>query len=510
MAERKEDLFGFELISPEKSPKIPSPVPVQLDDGTDLPVGGRIGYTYEQDDKARTEHALISTYREVALYPEADMAIDDIVNEAFVVEHDRAPVSIRLDNLNMDDRIKELIRTEFQKILELLRFQKKSYETFRNWYIDGRLYYQVIIDSKSPKDGIQELRPIDSLKMKRVIKPIYSKNVKLGMPFLEDVEEHFQFMPDGDMGAAVKLSKDSVIFCPSGIVDKTKGMIIGYLDKAVKAFNNLRSMEDSLIVYRIARAPERRIFYIDVGNLPKIKAEQYLRDMQNRFRNKIDYDPVTGAIRDSRKFMSVLEDFWLPRRDGRATEITTLPGGQNLGDLDDIIYFKNKLYEALNVPLSRVNGADTAFQIGRASDISRDELKFGKFVARLKKQFGELFNEILRVQCSLKGICTAEEFDEMRTHITFDFIEDTHFKELKDVELLTDRMNLLRDATEYVGKYFSIEYVRKVILAQSEDDIARIDREIMKEIDKGQINTEDDQMDMYSESRENIDGTTEK
>ena len=312
------------------------------------------------------------------------------------------------------------------------------------------------------------------------------------------------------MGAAVKLSKDSVIFCPSGIVDKTKGMIIGYLDKAVKAFNNLRSMEDSLIVYRIARAPERRIFYIDVGNLPKIKAEQYLRDMQNRFRNKIDYDPVTGAIRDSRKFMSVLEDFWLPRRDGRATEITTLPGGQNLGDLDDIIYFKNKLYEALNVPLSRVNGADTAFQIGRASDISRDELKFGKFVARLKKQFGELFNEILRVQCSLKGICTAEEFDEMRTHITFDFIEDTHFKELKDVELLTDRMNLLRDATEYVGKYFSIEYVRKIILAQSEDDIARIDREIMKEIDKGQINTEDDQMDMYSESRENIDGTTEK
>ena len=510
MAETKEDLFGFELISPEKSPKIPSPVPVQLDDGTDLPVGGRIGYTYEQDDKARTEHALISTYREVALYPEADMAIDDIVNEAFVVEHDRAPVSIRLDNLNMDDRIKELIRTEFQKILELLRFQKKSYETFRNWYIDGRLYYQVIIDSKSPKDGIQELRPIDSLKMKRVIKPIYSKNVKLGMPFLEDVEEHFEFMPDGDMGAAVKLSKDSVIFCPSGIVDKTKGMIIGYLDKAVKAFNNLRSMEDSLIVYRIARAPERRIFYIDVGNLPKIKAEQYLRDMQNRFRNKIDYDPVTGAIRDSRKFMSVLEDFWLPRRDGRATEITTLPGGQNLGDLDDIIYFKNKLYEALNVPLSRVNGADTAFQIGRASDISRDELKFGKFVARLKKQFGELFNEILRVQCSLKGICTAEEFDEMRTHITFDFIEDTHFKELKDVELLTDRMNLLRDATEYVGKYFSIEYVRKIILAQSEDDIARIDREIMKEIDGGQINTEDDQMDMYSESRENIDGTTEK
>ena len=361
MAEQKEDLFGFELVSPEKSPKIPSPVPVQLDDGTDLPVGGRIGYTYEQDDKARTEHALISTYREVALYPEADMAIDDIVNEAFVVEHDRAPVSIRLDNLNMDDRIKELIRTEFQKTLELLRFQKKSYETFRNWYIDGRLYYQVIIDSKNPKDGIQELRPIDSIKMKRIIKPIYSKNIKTGMPFLEDIEEHFEFMPDGDMGAAVKLSKDSVVFCPSGMVDKNKGMIIGYLDKAVKAFNNLRSMEDSLIVYRIARAPERRIFYIDVGNLPKIKAEQYLRDMQNRFRNKIDYDPATGAIRDSRKFMSVLEDFWLPRRDGRATEITTLPGGQNLGDLDDIIYFKNKLYEALNVPLSRINGADTAF-----------------------------------------------------------------------------------------------------------------------------------------------------
>ena len=509
MAERKEDLFGFELVSPEKSPKLPSPVPSPLDDGTELPVGGRIGYTYEQDDKARTEHALISTYRDISFYPEADAAIDDIVNEAFVVEHDRAPVSIRLDNLNMDDRIKESIRTHFTKTLELLKFQKNSYNIFRNWYVDGRLYYQVIIDPKNAKDGIQELRPVDALKMKRIIKPIYSKNVKTGMPFLEDVDEHFEFTPDGDQGAAVKLSKDSIVFCPSGMVDRNKGMIIGYLDKAIKAFNNLRSMEDSLIVYRIARAPERRIFYVDVGNLPKIKAEQYLRDMQNRFRNKIDYDPVTGHIRDSRKFMSILEDFWLPRRDGKATEITTLPGGQNLGDLEDVQYFKNKLYEALNVPLTRINGADTAFQIGRASDISRDELKFGKFVARLKKQFGELFNEILRVQLSLAGVCTAHEFDDMRTHITYDFIEDTHFKELKDVELLTDRMNLLRDATEYVGKYFSIEYVRKVILAQSEDDIARIDREIMDEIDNDQINTEDDQMDMY-ESRDIKDGTTKE
>ena len=497
MAEQTEELFGFELVSNSSEKKLSSPIPQPLDDGTEMPVGGRIGYTYEHYEKAKTEHQLIAQYREVSFYPEADAAIDDIVNEAFVVEHHRAPVSIRLDNLNIDDRIKEQLRTEFQETLKLLRFQKKSYELFRNWYVDGRQYFQLMVDESNPKSGIKEIRPIDALKIRRIVKPIYDRDARTGVPILEKVDEHFEYAPDGDLNAAVKLSRDSVAFVPSGIVDRNKGMIVGYLDKCIKPFNNLRSMEDALIVYRIARAPERRIFYVDVGQLPKIKAEQYLRDMQNRFRNKIDYDPSTGMIRDNRKFQSILEDFWLPRRDGsKGTEISTLPGGTNLGELDDVEYFKAKLYEALNVPRSRLTG-DTPFQIGRATDITRDELKFGKFVQRLKKQFSEIFNEVMRVQCSLKGICSISEYEEMRQFITYDFVEDTHFKELKDMELLQDRMNLLRDVTEYVGKYFSIDYVRKVVLGQSEADIARIDKEIMDEIQKGQINDEDDQQDMY-------------
>ena len=300
------------------------------------------------------------------------------------------------------------------------------------------------------------------------------------------------FLEPGEYLMLNKLSKDSIIFCPSGLVDRNKGQIIGYLDKAIKPFNNLRSMEDALIIYRIARAPERRIFYVDVGTLPKIKAETYLRDMMNRYRNKIDYNPNTGEIRDSRKFMSMLEDFWLPRREGsRGTEISTLPGGTNLGDLDDVNYFKEKLYQSLNVPTSRIN-QDNNFQLGRASDISRDEIKFSKFIKRLRKQFSELFNEILRVQLVLKGVCTTKEFEEMRQYISYDFLKDMHFDKLKQVELLNDQLNVLRDASEYVGKYFSVEYVRKVILGQTEEDIARIDREIMDEIEKSQIKSQDD------------------
>tara|TARA_R110002153_G_scaffold29711_9_gene91152 strand:+ start:7196 stop:8815 length:1620 start_codon:yes stop_codon:yes gene_type:complete len=487
MAEKTFNLFGFDLITPENEKKQVSPIPVEMDDGTELPVGGRIGYTYELDKKYRNEHQLISQYRSVSFYPEADAAIDDIVNEAFVVEHERAPVSIRLDTLNIDDRIKKIMRKEFKNVLHFLKFQKKSYDMFRQWYVDGRLYYQVIIDKKNPKEGIVELRPIDSLKIKRVVKPEYQKDKVSGVPVLTKVNEWFEYAPDKNMNSSAKLSKDSVVFCPSGLVDRNRGMIVGYLDKAIKPFNNLRSMEDALIVYRIARAPERRIFYVDVGQLPKIKAEQYIKDMMNRYRNKIDYDPATGSIRDSRKFMSMLEDFWLPRRDGsKGTEITTLPGGQNLGDLDDVEYFKGKLYQALNVPMSRMN-QDNNFQLGRASDISRDELKFTKFIHRIRKQFAEIFNEVLRVQLVLKGVCTTGEFEEMRQYITYDYISDTHFENLKRIEILGDQLNVLRDASEYVGKYFSIEYIRKEILGQTEEDIARIDKQIMDEMDKEQI-----------------------
>jgi len=491
MAQRSEELFGFELVG--KNTNIPSPVPKQTDEGIEMPVGGVVGYTYDLHQKARNEWSLISQYRDIAFYPEADAAIDDIVNEAFTTEYERPSVSLRLDLLNVDERIKERIRSEFKHALHLLKFQRKSYDIFRQWYIDGRLHYQVIIDENNPRAGIKELRPIDALKIKRVLVPEYAKEERTGAPILTKINEWFEYSQDQRSEvSAVKFSKDSIVFCPSGLVDRNRGMIIGYLDKSIKPFNNLRAMEDALIVYRIARAPERRIFYVDVGQMPKIKAEQYLRDMMNRYRNKIDYNPSTGEIRDSRKFMSMLEDFWLPRRDGsKGTEITTLPGGQNLGDLDDVNYFKQKLYQSLNVPISRVN-QDNNFQLGRASDISRDEIKFSKFIKRIRRQFSELFNEILRVQLSLKGVCTQAEFEDMRQYIQYDYLKDMHFEQLKNVEVLTDQLNVLGQASEYVGKYFSIEYVRKRILGQTEEDIARIDKEIMHEIKTEQIKSQDD------------------
>ena len=492
MAEQKEELFGFSIEPKKENKAVASPVPSQLDDGTELPVGGRIGNLYDGYQKSRTEQSLIAQYRDIAFYPEADQAVDDIVNEAFTTEYERPSVSIRLDLLNVDDRIKKTIREEFKEALHLLKFQRKSYDIFRQWYVDGRIYYHAIIDETKPREGIKELRPMDAIKTKRYVEPEYEKDPRTGVPLLKKVNEYFEYSYDNNQQNGFKLSKDAVIFCPSGIVDRNRGMIVGYLDKAIKPFNNLRSMEDALIVYRIARAPERRIFYVDVGQMPKIKAEQYLRDMMNRYRNKIDYNPNTGEIRDSKKFMSMLEDFWLPRREGsNGTEIDTLPGGQNLSEIEDVQYFKDKLYQSLNVPISRMN-QDNTFQLGRASDIGRDEVKFSKFIKRIRRQFSEIFNEILRLQLVLKGVCTAKEFEEMRQYIGYDYLQDSYFEELKRVEVLGDQLNLLRDASEYVGKYFSIEYIRKHILSQTEEDIARIDQEIMTEIDKEQIAKQDD------------------
>ena len=492
MAKNTEELFGF-AIEPQKKDKAPaSPVPSQLDDGTELPVGGRVGYLYDGDQKARTEQNLVAQYRDVALYPEADNAIDDIVNEAFTTTFERPSVSIRLDLLQINEKIKKVIRDEFKTALHLLRFQKKSYDIFRQWYVDGRLYYQVIIDEKNPNEGIKELRPMDSLKTTRKVIPEYEKDERTQVPMLKKINEYFEYSHDKNDRNAIKLSKDSVVFCPSGVVDRNRGMIIGYLDKAIKPFNNLRSMEDALIVYRIARAPERRIFYVDVGQMPKIKAEQYLRDMMNRYKNKIDYNPSTGEIRDGRKFMSMLEDFWLPRRDGtQGTQIDTLPGGTNLSDLDDVQYFKDKLYQSLNVPVSRMNQGE-AYQLGRSTDIGRDEVKFSKFVKRLRRQFSELFNEILRVQLILKGVCTAKEFEEMRQYIGYDFLQDTYFEELKAVEVMNDRLNALTAASPYIGQYFSMQYVRKTLLGQTEEDIARMDKEIMEEIEMGLVRTQEE------------------
>lgn len=481
----REALFGFEIKSKEKV--FDSPVPRPREDGTELPIGGVVGYSYDTLQKARTEHQLIRSYRDIAQHPEGDAAIDDIVNEAFALTYDKSVVSIRLDNLNMDERIKDSIREEFQEILFHLKFQKKSYEVFRQWYVDGRLYYQVVVDEKDPGAGIKELRAVDALKIRREVIPEYEIDKKTNKPILKKVDEFFTFSPDGDLQNGFKIAKDSILFIPSGIVDRNRGSVISYLDKALKPFNNLTAMEDALIIYRIARAPERRIFYVDVGQMPKIKAEQYLRDMMNRYRNKIDYDPATGNIRDSRKFMSMLEDFWLPRRDGsKGTEITTLPGGQNLSDMDDVLYFREKLYQALNVPASRVN-QDNNFQLGRASDISRDEVKFSKFIRRLRKHFSEIFTEALRIQLVLKGVCTVAEFERMRQYISYDFLKDAHFEELKNMEILQDRFNLLRDAQDYIGKYYSIEFVRKNILGQTEEDIERLDREMQFELEVGAL-----------------------
>ena len=492
MAKNTEELFGFEIVQPKKDKAPASPVPSQLDDGTELPIGGRIGYLYEGDQKARSEQNLIAQYRDISLYPEADNAIDDIVNEAFTTTFERPSVSIRLDLLQINEKIKKTIRDEFKNALHLLKFQKKSYDIFRQWYVDGRIYYQVIIDEKNPREGILELRPMDALKTLRKVIPEYEKDPRTQIPKLKKINEYFEYTFDKQDRNAVKLSKDSVVFCPSGLVDRNRGMVVGYLDKAIKPFNNLRAMEDALIVYRIARAPERRIFYVDVGQMPKIKAEQYLRDMMNRYRNKIDYNPSTGEIRDGRKFMSMLEDFWLPRRDGsQGTQIDTLPGGQNLSDLDDVQYFKDKLYQSLNVPISRMNQGEP-YQLGRSSDIGRDEVKFSKFVKRLRRQFAELFNEILRVQLILKGVCTAKEFEEMRQYIGYDFLQDTYFEELKAVEVLNDQVNLLTAAHPYIGQYFSMQYVRKVILGQTEEDIARMDKEIMEEIEMGLVRSQEE------------------
>lgn len=494
---QRELLFGFEITTPNKEKQFDSPVPRPRDDGTELPVGGVVGYSYDSLQKARTEHQLIQQYRDIGQHPEGDAAIDDIVNEAFSLVYDKSVVSIRLDNLEMHDKIKDTIREEFQEVLFHLRFQRKSYEIFRQWYVDGRLYYQVVIDEKHPKEGIKELRPIDALKIRREVIPEYehSKDARANnIPLLKKVDEFYTFSPDGTTQNGIKIAKDSILFVPSGIVDRNRGSVIGYLDKAIKPYNNLKSMEDALIIYRIARAPERRIFYVDVGQMPKIKAEQYLRDMMNRYRNKIDYDPSTGNIRDSRKFMSMLEDFWLPRRDGsKGTEITTLPGGTNLSELDDVLYFREKLYQALNVPTSRIN-QDNSFQLGRASDISRDEVKFSKFIRRLRKHFAELFNEALRIQLVLKGVCTVAEFERMRQYIAYDYLKDAHFEELKNLEVLQDRLNLLRDAQDYVGKYFSIEYVRKNILGQTEADIDRQDQEMQFELEKGALSEPGDDM----------------
>ena len=499
-------LFGFSIEDTEPLPQsAASPVPPNQEDSVDhYAAGGFFSSYVDLEGVFRSEFDLIKRYREMSLHPECDSAIEDIVNEAIVSDTNDSPVEIELSNLNASDGIKTKIRKEFKHILDLLDFDKKSHEIYRNWYVDGRIYYHKIIDMKNPQEGIQELRYIDARKMRYIRqqkkKPGEIQNQLRGLKDPMDydfpeIEEFFIYNPKigtstsqqsgGSQG--VKMTKDSITYCTSGLVDRNRGTTLSYLHKSIKALNQLRMIEDSLVIYRLSRAPERRIFYIDVGNLPKQKAEQYLRDVMNRYRNKLVYNANTGEIRDDKKYMSMLEDFWLPRREGgRGTEISTLPGGQNLGEITDIEYFKKKLYRALNVPPSRMDG-EGGFNLGRSSEILRDELKFTKFVGRLRKRFSNMFNDMLKTQLLLKNIVTPEDWEIMSEHIQYDFLYDNHFSELKDTELMNERLTLLQAAEPYVGKYYSQDYVRRQILRQTDMEIIEQDELIAKEIKAGII-----------------------
>ena len=501
-------LFGFSIEDNEPlSPGVVSPVPPNEEDQSDYFMSsGFFGQYVDIEGVYKTEFDLIKRYREMALHPEADSAIEDIVNEALVSDSNDSPIEINLDHLNASDGIKKTIRDEFKFILELLDFNRKSHEIYRNWYIDGRLYYNKVIDIKNPHQGIQELRYIDATKMRYVRQQKKQEGDKFrtavmnsGNPMdyeFPEIEEYFVYNPKVNYPSTnptstgqggIKFAKDSITFCTSGLVDRNKGTTLSYLHKSIKALNQLRMIEDSLVIYRLSRAPERRIFYIDVGNLPKVKAEQYLRDVMMRYRNKLVYDASTGEVRDDKKYMAMLEDFWLPRREGgRGTEISTLPGGQNLGEITDIEYFKKKLYKALNVPISRIEG-DGGFNLGRSSEILRDEVKFSKFVGRLRKRFSAMFSDMLRTQLLLKNICTPEDWNIMSEHIQYDFLYDNHFAELKDAELMTERITQVQNAEPYIGKYFSQDYVRRSILRQTDEEILEQDAQIKKEIKDGTI-----------------------
>ena len=497
-------LFGFSIDETEdKSSSIISPVPKNNEDGVDNYIAsGFYGQYVDIEGAYRNEHELIKRYREMALHPEVDKAIEDVVNEAIVTDLYDSPVEVELSNLNASEVIKKKIREEFRYLKEIMDFDKKSHEIFRNWYIDGRLYYLKVIDLKNPQEGIQDLRYIDPMKIKYIRQEKTPKNHDLTRlsPTNETETPNPQFdeyylytakpnYPTGMVAkagkGAVKISKDSITYCTSGLVDRNKNRVLSYLQKAIKALNQLRMIEDSLVIYRLSRAPERRIFYIDVGNLPKIKAEQYLKEVMNRYRNKLVYNAQTGEIRDDRKFMSMMEDFWLPRREGgRGTEITTLPGGQNLGELTDVDYFQKKLYRALGVPESRI-GADSGFNLGRSSEILRDELGFAKFVGRLRKRFAHMFNDMLKTQLILKNIVTPEDWSQMEDHIQYDFLYDNQFAELKESEMMQSRLGNLAQIEPYIGKYYSTEYVRKRILCQTDQEIEEIDMQIEDEIEKG-------------------------
>ena len=493
------DFFGFEIKrkDQEKQERARASFVAPMDEdegiGNVINAGGHYGqYVDINGDQTKSEKELILKYRDISHQTECDAAVEDIVNEAIVSDDESSPVSLIMDDLDQPDRIKKMMTEEFNHVLNMLNMNWYGHDIFRRWYVDGRLYYHKIIDEKNPKNGLLELRPIDPTKIRKVRELKKDKDPKTGAEIITGATEYFIFQNDslGTKAQGLKIAKDAITYVTSGLLDPSRKRILSHLHKALKPVNQLRMMEDSLVIYRLARAPERRIFYIDVGNLPKGKAEEYLRNIMAKYRNKMVYDAETGDMKDDKKHMSMLEDFWLPRREGgRGTEISTLPGGENLGQIDDIEYFRKKLYKSLNVPSGRLE-QENQFSLGRSTEISRDELKFQKFINRLRKKFSALFIDILKTQLILKGVVTEEEWESIRSDISIDFLKDNHFSELKDAELIRERLATLREVDEYAGRYYSVEWIRKNILMQTDEEI----EDIIAQIKQDDTNNAEDEV----------------
>ncbi len=484
------ELFGFTIARKSKAKEdaeLASIVSPTAEDGSiEIAPGGAYGTYVDLEGKAKNEGQLVTKYREMSIQPECDFAIQDIVNEAIIIDENEGPLEIVLDNIKQPESIKKKIRESLAEIQKMLKFKQTAYEIFRKWYVDGRLYFHIVIDENNTRAGIKDIRYIDPRKIRKIKEPIKEVDKRTGAVLYKGVNEYYLYNAGGltqkNQSQGVRIAKDSICYVHSGILDQRNSLIYSHLHKAIKPLNQLRMLEDAVVIYRLARAPERRIFYIDVGNLPKMKAEQYLRDMMVKHKNKLTYDASTGEVRDDRKFMTMLEDFWLPRREGgRGTEITTLPGGQNLGEMEDVDYFRRRLYKALNVPITRME-TENQFNLGRQSEITRDEVKFSKFIKRLRTQFTNLFTELLEIHLALTGVTTRKEWKEIEKDIYFDFIEDNHFTELKEAEIMRERLQILGDIDSYTGNYFSKEWIRKNVLRMTEEDIEDIRKQIKKEM----------------------------
>lgn len=485
------DIFGWKIIRKQDQQGLQnSIVPPAPDDGStiitsNVPIAAHYGIAIDLDGAIKTDMDLIRRYREVAQYADCDSAIEDIVNEAIVDDPNTKQVSIILDEAPLNDKIKEIIRMEFDKILKLYKFEEKGHDIFRQWYIDGRIAYQIILDPQQPEAGIQELRYIDPRKIRKIKALTKEKDPLSGMEVVTNVEEYFLYNDAGfneSTTKGVKLPADTVVYVTSGMVDSTNNLVLSHLHKAIKPVNQLKMMEDALVIYRISRAPERRIFYIDVGNLPKGRSEQFVNDMMNKFRNKVTYDAKTGETKDSRNHLSMMEDLWIPRRDGnKTTEIDTLPGGENLNQIEDVQYFQGKLFQAMNVPQGRLK-PDEGFSLGRSDTVSREEIKFNKFIGRLRKKFANLFKDALRIQLIAVNVIRPEDWEQIEEFVRFDFQKDNYFSEMKSAEIINNRLAVLQLADAYVGKYFSYNWVKKNILQQSEDEIEEMAKEMAEDL----------------------------